>query len=96
MLRGFAKQTSSTPGDLPSPGSVSSGGSASPGSPGYETLRPRKKLSFKEPEIFGYCMKLRKPGFKPKPVPELSVDEQPFEEENDDIDELEVQMEKKI
>lgn len=74
--------------ELPIPGS--------PGSPlGYETTpRPRKKLSFKEPETFNH-LKLRKPLGRPKLMYAQSsidstFDENPFEEENDDLDELEV------
>lgn len=68
--------------------------SPGPSSPlGFETPRPRKKLSFKEPEAFNY-LKLRKPT-RPKLVlaqnsVDLSFDENPFEEENEDLDELEV------
>ncbi|XP_076385383.1 uncharacterized protein LOC100882661 isoform X2 [Megachile rotundata] len=64
------------------------------------TPKPRKKLSFKEPEILSY-LKLRKPFGKPKPPPlqlarstssvDFSFDENPFEEENDDLEELESQ-----
>lgn len=70
--------------------------SPGPGSPlGFETTpRPRKKLSFKEPEIFNY-LKMRKPSMRPKMLHaqnsvDLSFDENPFEEENEDLDELEV------
>lgn len=70
--------------------------SPGPSSPlGYETTpRPRKKLSFKEPETFNY-LKIRKPLSRPKLSHtqnsiDLSFDENPFEEENDDLDELEV------
>ncbi|XP_015604335.1 dystrophin-like protein 1 isoform X4 [Cephus cinctus] len=98
MLQNSTKQAGA-PGDLPSPGSVSSGGSPSPGSPGYESARPRKKLSFKEPEIFGYYMKMKKPSSSLKSSLQQSVsstsgftfDENPFEEENVDLDELESQ-----
>lgn len=73
---------------------------ASPGagSPtGYEmTPRPRKKLSFKEPETYNNLhLKMRK-SVRPKLMIhaqnslDLSFDENPFEEENDDLDELEV------
>ncbi|XP_011269913.1 capon-like protein isoform X2 [Camponotus floridanus] len=73
--------------------------SPSPASPlGFETTpRPRKKLSFKEPsrEIFNY-LKMRKPSVRPKLLQaqnsvDLSFDENPFEEENEDLDELESQ-----
>lgn len=74
--------------------STSSPGPASP--LGFETPRPRKKLSFKEPsrEIFNY-LKMRKPSVRPKLLQtqnsvDLSFDENPFEEENEDLDELEV------
>ncbi|KMQ94781.1 carboxyl-terminal pdz ligand of neuronal nitric oxide synthase protein [Lasius niger] len=70
---------------------------SSPGSPlGFETTpRPRKKLSFKEPEIFNY-LKMRKPSTRHKLLHaqnsiDLSFDENPFEEENEDLDELESQ-----
>lgn len=62
---------------------------------GYETTpRPRKKLSFKEPETFS-SLKMRKPVPRLKLIHtqnsvDLSFDENPFEEENDDLDELEV------
>ena len=65
------------------------------------TLKPRKKLSFKEPEIFNY-LKLKKPFKKSKPSPlqlmrsttsvDFIFDENPFEEENDDLEELEVKV----
>lgn len=84
-LRGTA-MASSDPSMPASPG---------PSSPlGFETPRPRKKLSFKEPEAFN-CLKLRKPSVRPKLMlsqnsVDLSFDENPFEEENEDLDELEV------
>lgn len=92
MLKNSTKQAN--PESTVSPGS----GPASPS--GAETTpKPRKKLSFKEPEIFNY-MKLRKPFGKAKPPPlqltrstpsvNFSFDENPFEEENDDLEELEV------
>lgn len=65
------------------------------------TPKPRKKLSFKEPEIFNY-LKLKKPFKKSKPPPlqltrsvtsvDFTFDENPFEEENDDLEELEVKV----
>lgn len=72
---------------------------ASPGpSPlGFETTpRPRKKLSFKEPETFN-GLKMRKPSTRPRLIHaqnsvDLSFDENPFEEENEDLDELEVKI----
>ncbi|XP_011166024.2 capon-like protein isoform X2 [Solenopsis invicta] len=85
-LRGTA-MASSDPSMPASPG---------PSSPlGFETPRPRKKLSFKEPEAFN-CLKLRKPSVRPKLMlsqnsVDLSFDENPFEEENEDLDELESQ-----
>lgn len=71
-----------------------------PGSPvALETPKPRKKLSFKEPEILNY-LRSKKPFSKPRPPPlqlarsaanvDFSFDENPFEEENDDLEELEV------
>jgi len=70
--------------------------SAGPSSPlGFETTpRPRKKLSFKEPETLD-CLKMRKPSTRPRLIHapnsvDLSFDENPFEEENEDLDELEV------
>jgi len=70
--------------------------SAGPSSPlGFETTpRPRKKLSFKEPETLN-CLKMRKPSTRPRLIHapnsvDLSFDENPFEEENEDLDELEV------
>lgn len=78
--------------ELPVPVSPSPG----PSTPlGYETTpRPRKKLSFKEPETFN-SLKIRKPLPRLKLMHtqnsvDLSFDENPFEEENDDLDELEV------
>ncbi|XP_043526400.1 capon-like protein isoform X3 [Frieseomelitta varia] len=72
----------------------------SPSSVVDTTPKPRKKLSFKEPEIFNY-LKLKKPFKKSKPPPlqltrsttsvDFSFDENPFEEENDDLEELESQ-----
>lgn len=74
---------------------------ASPGlraSPlGFETTpRPRKKLSFKEPETFN-GLKMRKPSTRSRLLHtqnsiDLSFDENPFEEENEDLDELEVKI----
>lgn len=95
MLKGCgSKQPVISTGEISLSGSPnnSSGSPGSPGSPYCETMRPRKKLSFKEPEIFGYCMKLRKPGYKPKPIPEFSLDENPLEEENFEFEELEVYL----
>lgn len=70
--------------------------SPGPSSPlGFETTpRPRKKLSFKEPETFNY-LKMRKPSTRSKLLHsqnsfDLSFDENPFEEENENLDELEV------
>jgi hypothetical protein len=78
--------------ELPAPGSPGLG----PGSPlNFEsTPRPRKKLSFKEPEALNH-MKSRKSLIRPKLIfaqnsVNLSFDENPFEEENEDLDELEV------
>ncbi|KYQ52089.1 Dystrophin-like protein 1 [Trachymyrmex zeteki] len=86
-LRGTA-MASSEPSTPASPG---------PSSPlGFETTpRPRKKLSFKEPETFNF-FKLRKPSTRPRLIHaqnsiDLSFDENPFEEENEDLDELESQ-----
>ncbi|XP_018057851.1 PREDICTED: dystrophin-like protein 1 isoform X2 [Atta colombica] len=87
-LRGTA-MASSEPSTPASPG---------PSSPlGFETTpRPRKKLSFKEkPETFNF-FKLRKPSIRPRLIHaqnsiDLSFDENPFEEENEDLDELESQ-----
>ncbi|KAK1124014.1 hypothetical protein K0M31_007043 [Melipona bicolor] len=72
----------------------------SPSSAVETTPKPRKKLSFKEPEIFNY-LKLKKPFKKSKPPPlqltrsttsvDFSFDENSFEEENDDLEELESQ-----
>lgn len=93
MLKNSTKQTNSD-----APVSPSSG----PANPsGVETPKPRKKLSFKEPEIFNY-LKLKKP-FRKMKLPSLqlthsisavdfSFDENPFEEENDDLEELEVKV----
>lgn len=75
-----------------------------PGSPGpgtgnplnFDTTpRPRKKLSFKEPETLNH-VKSRRSLVRPKLIlahnsVDLSFDENPFEEENEDLDELEVQ-----
>ncbi|XP_012279542.1 capon-like protein isoform X2 [Orussus abietinus] len=91
MPRGLGKQNST---ELPSPGTP--GGSSSPGSPGPEVVKPRKKLSFKEPEFFG---KLKRPFSRNKPPlahslstpADLSFDENPLEEENVDLEELESQ-----
>lgn len=95
MLKNSTKQTNS---DAPvSPGS----GPANPSGVVVETTpKPRKKLSFKEPEIFNY-LKLKKPFRKMKLPPlrlthsvsavDFSFDENPFEEENDDLEELESQ-----
>lgn len=89
-----SKQTNSETAVSPSSG---------PASPsGVETTpKPRKKLSFKEPEIFNY-LKLKKPFKKTKSPPiqlthsttsvDFSFDENPFEEENDDLEELEVKV----
>lgn len=96
MLKNSTKQTNS---DAPvSPGS----GPANPSGVVVETTpKPRKKLSFKEPEIFNY-LKLKKPFRKMKLPPlrlthsvsavDFSFDENPFEEENDDLEELEVKV----
>ncbi|XP_011337833.1 capon-like protein isoform X3 [Ooceraea biroi] len=77
--------------ELPTPGSPG----PSPGSPFEMTPRPRKKLSFKEPETLNH-MKSRKSLIRPKLIlaqnsVDLSFDENPFEEENEDLDELESQ-----
>lgn len=76
---------------------------STPASPGpssplsFETTpRPRKKLSFKEPETFN-GLKMRKPSTRPRLIHaqnsvDLSFDENPFEEENEDLDELEVKI----
>ncbi|XP_012525968.1 capon-like protein isoform X2 [Monomorium pharaonis] len=83
-LRGTAMSEPTTPA---SPG---------PSSPlGFETPRPRKKLSFKEPEAFN-CLKLRKPSTRSRLLlaqnsVDHSFDENPFEEENENLDELESQ-----
>ncbi|XP_026672003.1 capon-like protein isoform X4 [Ceratina calcarata] len=83
-------------GSEASPGS----GPTNPSGVVETTPKPRKKLSFKEPEIFNY-LKLKKPFGKSKPSPpqpqltrssvDFSFDENPFEEENDDLEELESQ-----
>lgn len=78
--------------------SMSTSSPGTPGSPlGFETTpRPRKKLSFKEPEILKNYLKIRRPSARPPKLLhaqnsiDLSFDENPFEEENEDLDELEV------
>lgn len=62
MLRGGLARQASILAD------VSGSGNSSPGSPVDVDgpTRPRKKLSFKEPEFFGY-LKLKKPFTKNKP-----------------------------
>nr|KAF7431988.1 hypothetical protein H0235_004912 [Vespula pensylvanica] len=64
------------------------------------SLKPRKKLSFKEPETIFNHLKLRRPFVRAKttslqPVRSASIDinldENPFEEENDELEELESQ-----
>lgn len=88
---------------------VPSSGNSGPGSPTTVDQKPRKKLSFKEPEILNYLRSKKpfakpfakpKPKAKSKPPPlqllaqrgpnDFSFDENPFEEENDDLEELEV------
>lgn len=79
--------------ELPMPASPGPSSGSNP--LGYETTpRPRKKLSFKEPETHN-SLKSRKPVPRLKLLHtqssvDLSFDENPFEEENDDLDELEV------
>ncbi|EFN86032.1 capon-like protein isoform X2 [Harpegnathos saltator] len=93
MLKNSSKSAMAST-ELPVP--VSPGPSPSGNPLGYETTpRPRKKLSFKEPEIFN-SLKMRKslPRLKlmhTQNSVDLSFDENPFEEENDDLDELESQ-----
>ncbi|XP_014486785.1 PREDICTED: capon-like protein isoform X2 [Dinoponera quadriceps] len=93
MLRNSSKPAMAST-ELPVPVSPGLSGSGNP--LGYETTpRPRKKLSFKEPETFN-SLKLRKPVPRLKLIHtqnsvNLSFDENPFEEENDDLDELESQ-----
>ncbi|XP_017762827.1 PREDICTED: capon-like protein [Eufriesea mexicana] len=94
MLKNSTKQTNSDAAVLPSSGPTSPSGVET-------TPKPRKKLSFKEPEIFNY-LKLKKPFGKSKPPPlqltrspgsvDFSFDENRFEEENDDLEELEVKV----
>lgn len=66
MLRGGLARQASILADVTATGS----GNSSPGSPVdvEGPARPRKKLSFKEPEFFGY-LKLKKPFSKNKPQP---------------------------
>ena len=66
MLRGGLARQASILADVPANGS----GNSSPGSPVdvEVAVRPRKKLSFKEPEFFGY-LRLRKPLQKSKQPP---------------------------
>lgn len=95
MLKNSTKQVNSADASA-----SSASGPASP-SAVETTPKPRKKLSFKEPEILNY-LKLRKPFGKPKPPPlqltrstgsvDFNFDENPFEEENDDLEELEVKV----
>lgn len=101
MLKSAAKIAANA-AELPSP--TGSAGNQSPGSPndasGQAAPRPRKKLSFKEPEIFNY-LRMRKPSFRSKPAvatpsPRTTVSfvENPLEEENGELDELEVKITK--
>lgn len=66
------------------------------------TPRPRKKLSFKEPEIFSIFKRkslLRKkpPALARTTTPtSISFDESVFREENEDLEELEVQKSKPV
>ncbi|XP_032665802.1 capon-like protein isoform X2 [Odontomachus brunneus] len=91
MLRNSSKSAMAST-ELPVPASPGPGSIPL----GYETTpRPRKKLSFKEPETFN-SLKMRKPLPRLKLLHtqnsvDLSFDENPFEEENDDLDELESQ-----
>ncbi|XP_046816238.1 capon-like protein isoform X2 [Vespa crabro] len=64
------------------------------------SFKPRKKLSFKEPDTIFNHLKLRRPFVRAKttssqPVRSTSIDinldENPFEEENDELEELESQ-----
>ncbi|KAL6263488.1 hypothetical protein P5V15_006279 [Pogonomyrmex californicus] len=88
MLKRTVAMASSEPSTPASPGPV--------GPLSFETTpRPRKKLSFKEPEAFN-SLKIRKPSTRPRLIHaqnsiDLSFDENPFEEENEDLDELESQ-----
>uniref|UniRef100_A0A0C9QDM8 CG42673 protein n=1 Tax=Fopius arisanus TaxID=64838 RepID=A0A0C9QDM8_9HYME len=86
------------------PGGTGGAGVQSPGTPEPSTpggTRPRKKLSFKEPEFFGY-LRMKKPSFRAKPPvlnpppathqqTRVSLDELPFEEEDEDFEELQSQ-----
>ena len=96
MLKSAAKIAAHAASDTA--GVATSAGNHSPGSPNDSPSvpRPRKKLSFKEPEIFNY-LRMRKPSFRsknsiqtPPPRTTVSLIENPFEEENGDLDELEV------
>ena len=83
MLRSLKKQSSTNSDDPPSTPGGTEG-----------TPRPRKKLSFKEPEIFG-ILRMQKSQHRHRPPPlafnkNFSFDENPFEEENSDLEELEV------
>lgn len=69
------------------------------------SIKPRKKLSFKEPDTIFNHLKLRKPFVRAKttsiqPVRSASIDinldENPFEEENDELEELEVNRRVKL
>lgn len=105
MLKSTSKLSVST--ELSSAASVTldinqSSGTPEPVTPGG--TRPRKKLSFKEPEFFGY-LKMRKPTIKVKPVGTTSpkdnrtsapLDEEPFAEENMDYEELEVKKNSRL
>lgn len=79
MLRGGLARQASILADVPANGS----GNSSPGSPVdvEGTVRPRKKLSFKEPEFFGY-LKLKKPLPKNKQPPLMEYCLTPATESN--------------
>ncbi|XP_053994920.1 capon-like protein isoform X2 [Hylaeus volcanicus] len=92
MLKNSTKQASTEVPSSTNPGRGSPSGAET-------TPKPRKKLSFKEPEILNY-LRSKRPFGKSKPPPlqltrsntiDFSFDENPFEEENDDLEELESQ-----
>lgn len=88
-------------------GGNSSGSPVTPGTPEPSTpggTKPRKKLSFKEPEFFGY-LKIRKPSFRTKSsnvttsrenITHVPLNEDTFKEEDEDYEELEVIRKKRI
>lgn len=84
MLRSLTKQGSTTSDEVASP---SSSAEAVEGT----STRPRKKLSFKEPEFLGR-IRMNKSKRQLTRNQSFSFDENPFEEENSDLEELEVQL----